>query len=120
MSETIHQGLPVDGYRPQNEVNVGIVNRNKCNEERQLRYLEHDLASNGADPRWIAVARTHLEQAFMAWNRAIFKPGRVTLPEDGQGSDTGAAAGGEAPYTPPPKHGKRKAAGVGRRVEPRS
>ena len=30
------------------------------------------------DQRWAAVARTHLEQGFMAMNRAVFRPGRIS------------------------------------------
>jgi len=79
---TKHEGLPVAGYRPQNSLNVDLVNRNKANEERQLRLMEIDQKAGDVDGRWLAVAKTHLEQAFMAWNRAIFQPGRVELPED--------------------------------------
>ena len=34
------------------------------------------------DQRWLAIARTHIEQGFMALNRAIFRPQRVELDED--------------------------------------
>lgn len=33
------------------------------------------------DKRWLAIARTHIEQGFMAMNRSIFNPERVTLPK---------------------------------------
>ncbi len=36
-------------------------------------------ANPNIDQRWLAIGRAHLEQAFMAINRAIFKPGRVEL-----------------------------------------
>ncbi len=36
------------------------------------------------DKRWLALAKTQIEQGFMAMNRAVFQPGRVSLPEDGQ------------------------------------
>lgn len=77
-----HAGLPVSGYKTQSSLNVDLVNRNKANEERQLRLMEIDKEAGGVDGRWLALAKTHLEQAFMAWNRAIFQPERVTLPED--------------------------------------
>lgn len=91
-----HQGLPVAGYRPQNDLKIDLVNRNKANEERQLRLMEIDKDAGDVDGRWLALAKTHLEQAFMAWNRAIFQPGRVSLPEDvpeppAAESDTAAA-----------------------------
>jgi hypothetical protein len=76
-----HNGLPVAGYKPQSTANVEQVNRNKETEERLLRLIE-TLKDTDADGRWLAVAKTHFEEGFMALNRAIFKPGRVTLPED--------------------------------------
>jgi hypothetical protein len=78
-----HPGLPVAGYQPQSAERVKAVNANKASEERLLRQLEELVKSKTADPRWCSIARTHFEQGFMALNRAIFQPGRVTLPEDG-------------------------------------
>ena len=34
---------------------------------------------NEIDQRWLAIARTNIEQGFMALNRAIFRPERVEL-----------------------------------------
>lgn len=88
--QTTHKGLPVAGYKTQPQIAVDAVNTNKENEERLLRLID-DLMNgqlNGesflADKRWASIARTHLEEGFMALNRAIFQPGRVRLPEDGQ------------------------------------
>ena len=79
---SIHEGLPVAGYRPQTTTAVDLVNANKIIEERVLRIID-DLQKHGhGDHRWLAIARTHLEQGFMALNRAIFQPARVELPED--------------------------------------
>ncbi|MDI1263875.1 MAG: hypothetical protein PS018_11520 [bacterium] len=87
-------GLPVPGYRPQSDATVDLVSQNKRLEENTLRVLD-DLAtmkgpaaSNdkpsviAVDQRWLAIGRTAIEQGFMAVNRAVFKPGRVTLPGD--------------------------------------
>lgn len=79
MDEPTHDGLPVEGYAPQSQAAVDIVNVHKRMEERWLRLIE---AYQGLDPRWVAIAKTHIEQGFMALNRAVFKPGRVALPED--------------------------------------
>jgi hypothetical protein len=87
---TEHQGLPVAGYRSQKDIAVSLVNRNKQVEEQVLRILDelatmrgpdapanpHELA---LDQRWLSIGRTHIEQGFMAINRAIFKPERVKL-----------------------------------------
>lgn len=90
--------LPVKGYQPQTEGKVALVNSFKVDEELLLRKL--DALRDGnlpfstapgsvnhamADQRWLAIGRTALEQAFMAINRAVFKPSRVELPEDAPG-----------------------------------
>ena len=43
----------------------------------------YESMPEAAREQWLAIGRTHLEQAFMAINRAVFQPGRVALPEDG-------------------------------------
>lgn len=69
------------GYRPASQKKVDRVNMNKAIEERLLRELKQQ-ATGGVDgpvdQRWVAIAVTHLEQAFMAWNRAILQPQRLT------------------------------------------
>ncbi len=76
---TKHDGLPVAGYRPQNQRNVDLVNENKTLEERVLLQLDFLATFDDVDKRWLAVGRTQLEQAFMAINRSVFKPERVKL-----------------------------------------
>lgn len=76
-----HEGLPVAGYKSQSTEAVAEVNLNKQTEERLLRTVEL-LMDTDADKRWLSIAKTHFEEGFMAMNRAIFKPGRVELPED--------------------------------------
>jgi hypothetical protein len=79
-----HQGLPVAGDKPQSERAVQLVNANKQIEERVLRNMDHLVGSDVVDQRWLSVARTQIELGFMALNRAIFRPGRIALPEDGE------------------------------------
>lgn len=77
-----HTGLPVAGYKPQSDQAVDLVNSNKRTEESLLRLLDM-LRDNGTcDGRWLAIARSHFEEGFMALNRSIFKPGRIALPGD--------------------------------------
>jgi hypothetical protein len=81
-----HEGLPVKGYQPQGSYAVHEVNCNKELEERVLRQVDM-LASDkhlAVDQRWLAIGRTAIEQGFMAINRAVFKPARVKLLEDGE------------------------------------
>lgn len=84
MSKQKYEGLPVHGYLPQNPLRVALVNQNKETEERLLRQLDTITNNPGFDQRWLAIARTQLEQGFMALNRAIFRPTRVQLPEDSE------------------------------------
>lgn len=82
MSDSKHDGLPVAGYQPQSTLSVAIVNANKAMEEGVLRQLDAMTDAQRFDQRWVAIARTAIEQGFMAMNRAVFKPSRVKLPED--------------------------------------
>ncbi len=84
MTEPKHEGLPVAGYKAQSPMAVELVNANKQAEEEILRTLDWLAAqpNETIDKRWLAIGRTQIEQGFMAINRSIFKPDRVTLPED--------------------------------------
>lgn len=75
-------GLPVGGYRPQSPRAVDMVNANKRIEEVTLRTLDGLADIPDVDKRWLAIGRTKMEEAWMAINRAIFKPSRVVLPGD--------------------------------------
>lgn len=75
-----HDGLPVQGYRPQSGAAVAKVNEMKQLEERVLRALDSLAEDPDTDKRWLAIGRTAIEQGFMAANRSIFKPARVELP----------------------------------------
>lgn len=77
---TTNAGLPVAGYVPQSDDAVAIVNQNKAVEEYILRMvdgLSGDMGTMTVDGRWLSVARTHIEQGFMALNRAVFQPQRI-------------------------------------------
>ena len=74
-----HQPLPVSGYKPQSEETVALVNINKRQEELALRTLDDLAQRSDIDKRWLAIGRTHLEQAYMAINRSIFQPTRIDL-----------------------------------------
>lgn len=80
---TDHKGLPVHGYQMQSDDKVQLVNHNKQIEEQLLRVID-SMQEMGTtyDKRWLAIARTSLEQGFMAWNRAIFQPQRIKLEGD--------------------------------------
>ena len=74
-----HQPLPVAGYKPQSQSTIDLVNANKRIEEECLRIIDKLNREADIDLRWLAIGKTHLEQAFMAINRSIFKPTRIDL-----------------------------------------
>lgn len=80
--DTLHQGLPVPGYQPQSRSAVGLVSEHKRFEENLLRHLDRMKDNPEIDQRWLAIGRTGIETAFMAINRAVFKPTRAQLPDD--------------------------------------
>lgn len=79
---TEHAPMPVQGYTTQSDARLALVNRNKDIEERVLRVLDDLAKVEDADKRWLAIGRTHIEQGFMAVNRAVFKPQRAKLSEE--------------------------------------
>lgn len=79
MTDKKLDGLPVSGYRQQNQQAVDTVNGFKRDEERLLRKLDALADNPDIDERWLAIGRTQLEQAFMAINRSVFKPDRAKL-----------------------------------------
>lgn len=74
---TDHQPMPVAGYTPQSQFAVDVVNTNKELEEQVLQRLDYLGNMGNVDPRWLAIGRTGIEQAFMAINRAVFRPQRI-------------------------------------------
>jgi hypothetical protein len=88
---TTHQPMPVAGYTGQSDENVTLANKLKHAEERYLRILDELMAANGThvpgsptkyDGRFIALARTAMQEANMWAVRSIFQPTRIKLPED--------------------------------------
>ncbi len=83
--ETKLDPLPVAGYTAQPQSKIDEVNINKRLEEVVLRRLDDmdhmDIGGPFIDRRWVQIARTHIEQGFMAANRAIFQPERVKIEE---------------------------------------
>lgn len=73
---------PIHGYQMQEPASISRVNNNKYLEERVLRTIDEHFAHGGCDPRWLHIAKTHIEQGFMALNRAVFQPKRIDLPSD--------------------------------------
>ena len=68
--------------QPQPAAAVAQVNIHKVLEEQGLRELDRLAALPDVDQRWLAIGRTHIEQGWMAVNRAVFKPDRAKLPNE--------------------------------------
>jgi hypothetical protein len=69
--------LPVKGYTAQTEDKIVLVDQSKMIEELALRQVDRHVAMENVDQRFVALARTHLQEAFMCLNRAVFQPQRL-------------------------------------------
>ena len=74
--------MNIKGYTPQPQSKQDMVNQHKEMEERILRHFDKLKGLMLCDPRWLQIARTHIEEGFMALNRSVFQPQRIELPED--------------------------------------
>lgn len=52
---------------------TNLLNTNRLMELKVLNRIDQ-LAALATDPRWIAIAKTQLELAFMSLNRAVTEP----------------------------------------------
>ena len=69
--------LPVKGYTSQTDEKIHLVDQSKMIEELALRQVDRHVRnpdSRNIDQRLVALARTHLQIAFMCLNRAVFQP----------------------------------------------
>lgn len=72
-------GLPVKGYQSQTDDKIEMVNMHKQLEELVLCQMDALAVNSHIDQRWLAIARTQMEQAFMAMNRSVFRPQRAEI-----------------------------------------
>ena len=64
----------INGYRELRQIEIDAINHIK-DAERQVGRLWHELSQfNDVDKRWLALAKTHLQEGFMAFARAVAKP----------------------------------------------
>lgn len=68
---------PIKGYRPLQPEMVELANKNKLIEELVLRQIDLMREKPDMDQRWLSIAYTHIQEGFMAMNRAVFKPVRI-------------------------------------------
>lgn len=72
----------VPGYTQQSSEALSIVTSFKHVEEEVLRVLDEMKTGSEIDQVWLEIGRIQLQQSFMAINRSVFRPQRVTLPDD--------------------------------------
>lgn len=74
MSEAKPQdGTTVKGYRPLSTGDIEVMNRFKDASRHFINLLETSKET-GADPRWLAMAKTEMQKACMFACRAVAKP----------------------------------------------
>lgn len=69
--------MKIPGYTPLDQDAQDRMAANKRLEETVLRQLDGLAQAGVVDQRWLAVGRTHIEQGFMAVNRAVARPRRL-------------------------------------------
>ncbi len=78
--ETEHAALPVEGYKPQSQGHVDLVNNFKIDIARIKAQIEdfEKLQSDGRRLRWSSLAKTHLEEVEMFFVKSVFNPREVS------------------------------------------
>lgn len=69
-----NQHRHIKGYRDLSEAEVAEMNRIKAAGEQVSALIANVTALPGVDQRWVAIARTELQQGFMALTRAVARP----------------------------------------------
>jgi len=64
----------IKGYRDLSEPEIAEMNRIKAAGESIGALVASVAAMPGVDQRWVAIARTELQQGFMALTRAVARP----------------------------------------------
>lgn len=78
-SEEVSELPKVAGYTPLSPDTIQLANLIKVHEERIMRCIDALQSDPETDQRFLAIARTELQKAYMCLNRAIFKPQRIDL-----------------------------------------
>lgn len=64
----------IKGYRELNQEEINNMNLLKNLEQEVLLTLNNIVRSQRVEGRWMSIARTHIEQGFMAAGRAVARP----------------------------------------------
>lgn len=69
-----NQHRQITGYRELEADEIAVMNILKSKEQEVLAMLDGLNTAGAYDKRWVAIARTHIEQGFMAANRSVARP----------------------------------------------
>ena len=69
-----NQHRKIAGYRELSQTEIDHMNAVKAKAEEVGELIDQLAATDGLDQRWVGIARTHLQQGFMAAVRAIAQP----------------------------------------------
>lgn len=73
-----NQHRKISGYRELSEAEIKVINFLKSAEREALGIVDLVGEREGADPRWVEIAKTDIERGFMALIRAVAKPNTET------------------------------------------
>lgn len=69
-----NQHRQITGYRELTQIEIDLMNMVKGLAEKVGAELQIVADAPEVDQRWVAIAKTHLQQGFMALTRSIAKP----------------------------------------------
>jgi hypothetical protein len=69
-----NQHRKIKGYRDLSEEEIALINEIKTKQEEIGLLVDRIGSTQGTDMRWTSIARTGLQQGFMALTRAVAKP----------------------------------------------
>lgn len=72
----------VKGYTPLSPATIELMDKIKIHEERVMRCIDELTNDPKNDQRWLAIARTDLQKAYMSLIRSIAKPERIAILEN--------------------------------------
>lgn len=68
-----NQHKMIQGYRDLSQDEIDCMNKIK-EAEKKLGELWREVSSSSADGRWMSISKTHFEEGFSAFVRAVAKP----------------------------------------------
>lgn len=69
-----NQHKHIKGYRDLSEAEIALMNKVKAKAAEVGELIDELTVAEGLDKRWVAIAKTELQQGFMAAVRSIAQP----------------------------------------------